>query len=57
MIEKVASSADTAVESIGDGTTMAVGGFGLSGVPPVLIEVLDRRGGRIRAAAQTGVNA
>ncbi|GAA1151823.1 CoA transferase subunit A [Ornithinicoccus hortensis] len=42
-MDKVVASASEAVEGISDGMTLAVGGFGLSGVPSVLIaEVLAR---------------
>ncbi|MFC1418061.1 CoA transferase subunit A [Streptacidiphilus cavernicola] len=43
-MDKVVSSADEAVADIGDGSSLAVGGFGLSGVPEVLIEALFRQG-------------
>ena len=41
-IDKVVASADEAVADIGDGARLAVGGFGLSGVPIVLIDALNR---------------
>lgn len=42
-MDKVVSSATAAVEGVADGMTLAVGGFGLCGVPSVLIaELLDR---------------
>ena len=41
-IDKVVGSADEAVADIGDGASLAVGGFGLSGVPIVLIDALNR---------------
>lgn len=41
-IDKVVASADEAVADIGDGASLAVGGFGLSGVPIVLIDALNR---------------
>ena len=41
-VDKVVSSAAEAVSDIGDGATLAVGGFGLCGIPSVLISaVLD----------------
>ncbi|MBB5867398.1 3-oxoacid CoA-transferase subunit A [Allocatelliglobosispora scoriae] len=43
-MDKVSPSADDAVADIGDGSSLAVGGFGLSGVPNVLIEALHRHG-------------
>ncbi len=39
-MDKVVSSAPTAVADIPDGATLAVGGFGLCGVPSVLIQAL-----------------
>lgn len=39
-------SAEAAVADIGDGASLAVGGFGLSGVPDVLIQALYARGSR-----------
>jgi 3-oxoacid CoA-transferase subunit A len=41
-IDKVWASADEAVADIGDGASLSVGGFGLSGVPIVLIDALAR---------------
>lgn len=41
-IDKTVASADEAVADIGDGASLAVGGFGLSGVPIVLIDALSR---------------
>ena len=41
-IDKVVASADEAVADIADGASLAVGGFGLSGVPIVLIDALNR---------------
>ena len=41
-IDKVVASADEAVADIGSGSSLAVGGFGLSGVPIVLIDALNR---------------
>lgn len=43
-MDKVVATAAAAVADVGDGATLAVGGFGLSGVPNVLIEALHRRG-------------
>lgn len=41
-IDKTVPSADEAVADIGDGASLAVGGFGLAGVPIVLIDALSR---------------
>ncbi len=41
-IDKVWASADEAVAGIPSGSSLAVGGFGLSGVPIVLIDALNR---------------
>ncbi|MFX0538008.1 CoA transferase subunit A [Ornithinimicrobium sp. Y1847] len=43
-MDKVVTSAAEAVQGIEDGMTLAVGGFGLSGVPTVLIQELLERG-------------
>jgi 3-oxoacid CoA-transferase subunit A len=43
-MDKVVPTADEAVADIGDGSSLAVGGFGLSGVPDVLIQALYRQG-------------
>jgi 3-oxoacid CoA-transferase subunit A len=43
-MDKVAASAAAAVADIPDGASIAVGGFGLSGVPNVLIEALYAAG-------------
>ncbi|WP_225848639.1 CoA transferase subunit A [Streptomyces sp. HPF1205] len=43
-MDKVVGSADEAVADIGHGSSLAVGGFGLSGVPDVLIQAVYRRG-------------
>ena len=43
-MDKVVRSAQEAVADVGDGSSLAVGGFGLSGVPDVLIEALFRQG-------------
>jgi len=45
-MDKSVASAAEAVADIGDGASLAVGGFGLSGVPNVLIEALYARGSR-----------
>ena len=43
-MDKVCSSAAEAVADIPDGASLAVGGFGLSGIPEVLIHALHARG-------------
>ncbi|MET0188091.1 MAG: CoA transferase subunit A [Pseudonocardia sediminis] len=43
-MDKVVASAAEAVADIGDGSSLAVGGFGMSGVPTVLIEALIDQG-------------
>ncbi|MDL4776457.1 CoA transferase subunit A [Actinomadura xylanilytica] len=43
-MDKVVASAAEAVAGIGDGASLAVGGFGLCGVPAVLIGALYERG-------------
>ncbi|MGK5557018.1 CoA transferase subunit A [Actinomadura kijaniata] len=43
-LDKVVASAEQAVADIGDGASLAVGGFGLCGVPTVLIGALYDRG-------------
>jgi len=43
-MDKVVSSAAEAVEGIGSGASLAVGGFGLCGIPSVLIAELHERG-------------
>jgi 3-oxoacid CoA-transferase subunit A len=43
-VDKVVASAAEAVADIADGSTLAVGGFGLCGVPSVLIEALLESG-------------
>ncbi|GHF80569.1 succinyl-CoA--3-ketoacid-CoA transferase [Kitasatospora xanthocidica] len=43
-MDKVVATAEEAVADIGDGSSLAVGGFGLSGVPNVLIQALYGRG-------------
>ncbi|MDT5064588.1 MAG: 3-oxoacid CoA-transferase subunit, partial [Mycobacterium sp.] len=39
-MDKVVASARDAVSDIADGATISVGGFGLCGIPSVLIEAL-----------------
>ena len=39
-MDKVVESAAAAVADIPDGSTLAVGGFGLCGIPSVLIDAL-----------------
>lgn len=43
-MDKVVATADAAVADVPDGASLAVGGFGLSGVPNVLIQALYERG-------------
>ncbi|TXS19705.1 MULTISPECIES: CoA transferase subunit A [unclassified Streptomyces] len=43
-MDKVVPSAAEAVEDIGSGATLAVGGFGLCGIPSVLIDAVLRSG-------------
>jgi 3-oxoacid CoA-transferase subunit A len=43
-VDKVVSSAAEAVADVGSGSTLAVGGFGLCGIPAVLIEALLESG-------------
>ncbi|MUN41528.1 CoA transferase subunit A [Actinomadura litoris] len=45
-MDKVVASAADAVADVGDGASLAVGGFGLCGVPTVLIAALHDRGAR-----------
>ena len=45
-LDKVVESADAAVSDVPDGATLAVGGFGLCGVPDELIAALHRAGRR-----------
>jgi 3-oxoacid CoA-transferase subunit A len=45
-VDKVVGSAREAVADIGDGATLAVGGFGLCGVPIKLIDALLEQGAR-----------
>jgi acyl CoA:acetate/3-ketoacid CoA transferase alpha subunit len=39
-VDQVVDSADEAVRDVGDGASLAVGGFGLCGIPGVLIAAL-----------------
>src|SRR3954468_2164848 len=43
-MDKVVASAADAVADVGDGASLAVGGFGLGGVPNVLIAALHQQG-------------
>jgi 3-oxoacid CoA-transferase subunit A len=43
-VDKTIASAESAVADIPDGASLAVGGFGLSGIPWVLIDALLRQG-------------
>jgi 3-oxoacid CoA-transferase subunit A len=43
-MDKLVTSADEAVSGIASGMTIAVGGFGLCGIPSVLIDALVRHG-------------
>ena len=43
-MDKVVASAAEAVADIASGSTIAVGGFGLCGIPSVLIEALLEQG-------------
>ncbi|KQT90661.1 succinyl-CoA--3-ketoacid-CoA transferase [Marmoricola sp. Leaf446] len=43
-MDKVSASAAEAVSDIGDGATLSVGGFGLCGIPSVLIQALLEQG-------------
>jgi 3-oxoacid CoA-transferase subunit A len=43
-MDKVVTSAAEAVADVGDGASLAVGGFGLCGIPSVLIDALLRAG-------------
>ena len=45
-MDKAVTTAELAVADIGDGASLAVGGFGLSGVPNVLIGALYAQGAR-----------
>jgi 3-oxoacid CoA-transferase subunit A len=50
-MDKVVSSAADAVSDIPDSATLAVGGFGLCGIPSVLIQALHDKGDRPRVAS------
>jgi acyl CoA:acetate/3-ketoacid CoA transferase alpha subunit len=43
-VDKVVPSAIVAVSDIASGSTLARGGFGLSGIPPVLIDAFLKQG-------------
>lgn len=43
-LNKVVASAAGAVADIADGASLAVGGFGLAGIPWVLIDAVRSRG-------------
>jgi len=43
-MDKVVASAEKAIEGIGDGASVAVGGFGLCGIPTVLIAAIHDAG-------------
>jgi 3-oxoacid CoA-transferase subunit A len=45
-VDKVVASAEQAVADIKDGASLAVGGFGLCGIPSVLIEALVAQGAK-----------
>ncbi|WP_416985224.1 CoA transferase subunit A [Streptomyces sp. T028] len=45
-MDKVVTSADEAVRDVVDGMTLATGGFGICGIPAVLLRALARRGSR-----------
>lgn len=45
-MDKLTASAAEAVQDVGDGASLAVGGFGLCGIPAVLIEALLEQGTR-----------
>jgi 3-oxoacid CoA-transferase subunit A len=46
MIDRVVASAAEAVADIHDGASLAVGGFGLCGIPVALIDALHDRGAK-----------
>ena len=46
MIDKVVASAEEAIADIPDGASLAVGGFGLCGIPVALIDALHRHGAK-----------
>ena len=43
MLDKTIGTADDAVSDIADGASLSVGGFGLVGIPSVLIEAVRRQ--------------
>ena len=43
-MDKVSTSAAQAIADIPDGASLAVGGFGLSGIPGMLIQALHTQG-------------
>src|SRR6476659_3552071 len=45
-VDKVVASADQAVADIKDGASLAVGGFGLCGIPSVLIDAVLAQGAK-----------
>jgi 3-oxoacid CoA-transferase subunit A len=57
-MDKVVSSAAAAVADIGDGSSLAVGGFGLCGIPQVLIQALLEQGttGLVTVSNNCGVD-
>ncbi|EIV92828.1 CoA transferase subunit A [Frankia sp. QA3] len=51
-MDKVVADTDQAVADVADGASLAVGGFGLCGVPTVLVAALDRAGvGRLHVVS------
>ena len=57
-MDKVVASAADAVADIGDGASLAVGGFGLCGIPSVLIAALYEQGstGLVTVSNNCGVD-
>ena len=53
-MDKVVASAAEAVADVPDGATLAVGGFGLCGIPSVLIEALLEAADKALYAAKSG---
>ncbi|MEE1132110.1 MAG: CoA-transferase, partial [Caryophanon sp.] len=43
-MDKVVQTVDEAIADIVDGATLIVGGFGLSGIPSMLIEAIEQKG-------------
>lgn len=43
-MDKVVQTVDEAIADIADGATLIVGGFGLSGIPSMLIEAIEQKG-------------